>query len=654
MRPVIGAHTFNNDLKLDEHDWSLLEKRARIERSQFSDFRQFLEPIVTDTDRDIVTDKDLVTEFNHYNDEANRSKTSAQLCGFLAIGLILFTLVLAIFLEPQAEGTAAVTVWVWASAIVLAMVGGWLVADWLVDVAWLVDKRTGWQVIFAISNLMVLVDCLSRYSQCIGTLLQVHGFQVTLQGLGWIGAGVMLLFMGTAVAGAFVILGQGLAALYGRRKDWRHNLPLRLAVLAVVFCAPPALLGLLKDKPQTQLAAFAALCGVMGIVIGLAGALIGRRKRNWLYNRLRTERIRQFHFQTFLYAMWEILEHGDFKVESFKKYREKQFRCLKAHLDAKNDNIRREFRRVTKPLPESDSGTRETTQGTDTKERENVWLLNELVEKETKTATDVRPDETEQPIKDHEKFEYLFQAYRALRVEHQLSFAELKLGLRNEEMMRATNIRPDDTQHPIKSHARFEHMSQAYRRWQSSPAVQAKKLWMYSFRCIIAIFIIHASKIPATLASHLDGWPRASEIVATPQGLAYWRLASEISKVFGHQFKWLQNLALGAGNKLCGLAAWVWSHSEKVVILFALCGLALRAVEQGLQPEREKERYQQYRWAVQDVLTRFDKIRKNVRSGGWKVHQARAALRIMEEMERLSYREMRDFLICNKEAMFVM
>jgi hypothetical protein len=93
-------------------------------------------------------------------------------------------------------------------------------------------------------------------------------------------------------------------------------------------------------------------------------------------------------------------------------------------------------------------------------------------------------------------------------------------------------------------------------------------------------------------------------------------------------------------------SAWAAFDSESmnvVVIWIALAALAIRAVEQGLQPEREAERYQQYRSGVRAVLDRFD----GASSQDEKVH-------MMQEMERLAFDELRNFLITNERARFVM
>jgi hypothetical protein len=71
--------------------------------------------------------------------------------------------------------------------------------------------------------------------------------------------------------------------------------------------------------------------------------------------------------------------------------------------------------------------------------------------------------------------------------------------------------------------------------------------------------------------------------------------------------------------------------------------LRAQALEQGFQLEREREGCRQYKSALEDVLGRFVRTKAHIQK-----------LSTMEEMERLSYREAQDFLICGDEALFVM
>lgn len=77
------------------------------------------------------------------------------------------------------------------------------------------------------------------------------------------------------------------------------------------------------------------------------------------------------------------------------------------------------------------------------------------------------------------------------------------------------------------------------------------------------------------------------------------------------------------------------------IIVIAVVALAVRAFQQGLQPEREIERYQQYRSAVQNILEQFD-------AAGSPAEK----VKVMRRMEQLVVDEMRNFLITNERASF--
>ena len=70
--------------------------------------------------------------------------------------------------------------------------------------------------------------------------------------------------------------------------------------------------------------------------------------------------------------------------------------------------------------------------------------------------------------------------------------------------------------------------------------------------------------------------------------------------------------------------------------------LAVRTLEEGLQPAREVERYTRYRSSLMSLLGRFDRATS-----------PKDKLRIMHEVERTSYQEMRQFLKTNYEARYV-
>jgi hypothetical protein len=100
---------------------------------------------------------------------------------------------------------------------------------------------------------------------------------------------------------------------------------------------------------------------------------------------------------------------------------------------------------------------------------------------------------------------------------------------------------------------------------------------------------------------------------------------------------------LSAVSQTAFWGAFQSAATSVITIWIAIVALTVRAIEQGLQPEREIERYQQYRSAVQAILERFE----HARSQG-------EQLKIMRDMERLAFDEMRNFLVTNARAWFVM
>ena len=107
----------------------------------------------------------------------------------------------------------------------------------------------------------------------------------------------------------------------------------------------------------------------------------------------------------------------------------------------------------------------------------------------------------------------------------------------------------------------------------------------------------------------------------------------------------LMHVGVLAGALLPSTIFTVFYSSNAIVLIIwlALAALATRAIEQGLQREREIERYQQYRSAVRAILERYDEAPTQ-----------RSKLAIMRELERLAFDEMRNFLITNERSSFVM
>jgi hypothetical protein len=324
-----------------------------------------------------------------------------------------------------------------------------------------------------------------------------------------------------------------------REAEWLRRFGL-LAILLIYAAG----LTLIASEP-TWVTQVASGFGIVGALTGSTGVLMGPRKRTWLYNRLRTERIRQFRFQLFLLRTEEILAGRP--NYDFKTARDRGFREFKDRYG--DEKIKTEFQNTR----DDDSG--------------QLWQLPEIARQGGDETAQMWLHQTGEPIgsRKNRELQHLLDAYGELRIQLQID------------------------------HARYK-SKENYMHFLVSPAAQARVLWPISLVCMFSILMLHA-------------------IV-----LFFPDMAGEI---------------------LASIVIWI-----------AVTALAVRGIEQGLQPEREKERYSRYKADLNDILSRFDS--KKSRDGSWSASRARAALPIMKEMERLSYREMRDFLICNNEAMFVM
>jgi hypothetical protein len=82
---------------------------------------------------------------------------------------------------------------------------------------------------------------------------------------------------------------------------------------------------------------------------------------------------------------------------------------------------------------------------------------------------------------------------------------------------------------------------------------------------------------------------------------------------------------------------------ETVVIWTALMALSIRALEDGLQPQREVERYEHYRASVLVSRQRF-----------LATHDVQTKLEIMRNFEQVSLEEMRTFLRTHAKAKFLL
>jgi hypothetical protein len=161
-----------------------------------------------------------------------------------------------------------------------------------------------------------------------------------------------------------------------------------------------AALELLYTQHRTYGLALALISGLFGLLsffIGSVGILFAGRKRNWLRCRLMGEKVRQFHFQMLAFRLPEILASlkNDAGKALFLSERKLSFETFKAQLIGKLDSA---FAAIIQ-------------EG----EHINPWLFGDATRE---TAAEFQEDEGLNPI---------FDAYRELRIVHQLDFTNYKL-----------------------------------------------------------------------------------------------------------------------------------------------------------------------------------------------------------------------------------
>ncbi len=318
-----------------------------------------------------------------------------------------------------------------------------------------------------------------------------------------------------------------------RRSRKAGSIAIILATLAL-FCASGEIAFYSQPAALLFLALAGVICGISSVILGSLGVLYGRTKSEWLHRRLMTERLRQFHFQTFVSLLPQItasLHDGHAKTQ-FASVRRQRFDAFRARMEGHLEAA------LTRILAD---------------EEPEPWFE--------------KPSPGPPIAKDDPALWSLFEAYRELRIEHQMSYADYKTR--------------DDN-----------------KIFTSAARRQASVLESFGFACFVLLLSIDI----AVGAAILIGW-----IASTSPTRA------------------------------------LMPTLNAATICIAIAALAARALEQGLQPEREIERYQQYRSDCKAILERFDSAPSQAEK-----------VRIMMEMERLSFDEMRNFLITNDRARFVM
>jgi len=153
----------------------------------------------------------------------------------------------------------------------------------------------------------------------------------------------------------------------------------------------------LEDWLGIALAVISGLFGLSSFLIGSIGVLFAGRKREWLYCRLMAERIRQFHFQTLVLRLPQILTSlkDDAAKSAFLSERRLWLESFKMGLIGKLDSA---FSSIIREEEEIDP-----------------WLHDGA--QKTKSMA----------VPESKGLESIFDAYRELRILHQLGYTNYKL-----------------------------------------------------------------------------------------------------------------------------------------------------------------------------------------------------------------------------------
>lgn len=133
---------------------------------------------------------------------------------------------------------------------------------------------------------------------------------------------------------------------YDHRANVAKTRSRRWGVFAVWLATAALLLAggemLYHDLPKSTvriIAAIGGIAGIVSVVIGVFGVMFRKRKMRWLADRLATERMRQFHFQTYVSGAAEVLKgmKDPAAKESFIADREQKFAAFKENFLSRVD-----------------------------------------------------------------------------------------------------------------------------------------------------------------------------------------------------------------------------------------------------------------------------------------------------------------------------
>ncbi len=174
---------------------------------------------------------------------------------------------------------------------------------------------------------------------------------------------------------------------------------------------------------STTLGLIGALLGVASVLIAFCGVIHGARKTDWLRDRLITERLRQFHFQTFVFHLDKILDYvtasrnGAPTDAAFHAFQEEHHACwddLERTISEWNEKSTADLTRLFESLTNFNSYRGPTT-----------WLHGDVNNQRKPTL----PESAR--LAATEDLNCVFSAYLDLRIQKQINHVEYTLRHRN-------------------------------------------------------------------------------------------------------------------------------------------------------------------------------------------------------------------------------
>jgi hypothetical protein len=317
-----------------------------------------------------------------------------------------------------------------------------------------------------------------------------------------------------------------------------------LGFLALALAAGEPLWGALASPAPFIIACLSAGLGLVSFVISAIWLMFGTRKTAWLHKRLFTERLRQFHFQAFVWRLPEMVDSLQEGKENKQKYRETRNQSLAILLDHLNTKIDSEMSALLDPAgPPS------------------IWLH------QTELGRD--------PNIPQSNLQEIFRIYDVFRFDEQQGYAEF--------MLRRSNT--PDTANKRSFPWWYPGINQPIRR----KLVVLNGVWIAA---LISLVMTHVLVVLA----NFTGWQH-----------------------------------------------WEGAEIHIVIVWFALLAVATKTLSEGLALRREIERYEEYRAVVSGLKQAFQAA-----------ESPQTKVRMMMEMERAAFEEMRAFLRSHHEATFIM